>query len=109
MTLDSLVIATLAGVVGVIAVYFVFETWLLAWERRIPSPLVRTLYRAGADPHRLAAPGMAGEIALAERRCPSCPAIGSCREWLESGTRTGYGRFCPNAALVERLTERGAR
>jgi hypothetical protein len=97
--LESLVVVALAGVV-----FFVFENWLRVWEQRVPSPFARTLYRAGADPQRLAAPAAACEIALAEQSCPTCPAIGACRAWLESGSVTSTRSFCPNAALVERLT-----
>ena len=86
------------------ALYFLFETCMRAWEQRLPSPLTRTLYRAGADPHLLAAPAAAREIALAEQSCPTCTAIAACRQWLESGPLTGDRSFCPNAALVERLT-----
>ena len=105
---DSLLIAAAIAMV-VITGYVALETWLLAWEQRIPSPLVQMLYRAGAQPARLAAPEAAREIALAERSCRTCPAIGACREWLECGPQSGYRPFCPNAALVERLTVRGAR
>jgi uncharacterized protein DUF6455 len=108
-TLESVVIATLGGIVFLLAAYLVFETWLRAWEQRVPSPLARTLYRAGVDLRRLASPTIAREVALMEQRCPTCPAIGSCREWLESGSLTSYRSFCPNAVLVEQLTAPPAR
>jgi hypothetical protein len=69
----------------------------------IPSPFVRALYLAGAGTQRLACPEVARAIAFAERSCPGCAAAGTCQEWLESGAAQSYG-FCPNAALVERLT-----
>jgi hypothetical protein len=79
------------------------------WAQRIPSPLVQMLYRAGAEPSRLAIPAAAREVARAGRVCPNCPASGACHEWLESGAQSAYLMFCPNAALVERLTARSAR
>ena len=46
----------LGGIVFVVAAYCALETWLRAWEQQVPSPLVRTLYRIGANPERLAKP-----------------------------------------------------
>ena len=109
MNLEAVVLVLLGVLVLMLAAYFVLETWLLAWERCVPSPLVRTLYRAGADPLRLASRRAAAQIARAELRCATCPAAGACREWLESGTLDTYRSFCPNAALVERLTARRMR
>ena len=88
---------------------FGFLARLLAWEQRMPSPLVQMLYCAGVQVARLAESTAAREIALAERSCPTCPASGACSELLESGGQNSYRWFCPNAALVERLTVRGAR
>ena len=104
LTLESIATVALGGIGLLVAGYYVLETWLRAWEQQVPSPLVRTLYRAGADPERLVKIDASYEIALAERTCPACTATGACREWLESGSRTAYRSFCPNAALVERLT-----
>ncbi|HSA91276.1 MAG TPA: DUF6455 family protein [Burkholderiales bacterium] len=104
LTLESVVTVALGGLVFLVAAYYVLETWLRAWEQQLPSPLVRTLHRVGADPERLARPGARHLIALAERSCPACAATGACREWLESGSPTAYRSFCPNAALVEHLT-----
>jgi len=101
--LESLVLVAL-GAAFLLGAYFFFETWLRVWEQQEPSPLARTLCRTDADPERLALPHVAREIALAERRCPTCPATGACREWLECATPSGSRGFCPNAALVERLT-----
>jgi len=100
--LESLVIVALGGG-ALLGAFFLVETWFRVWEQRVPSPFFRTLYRTGADPRRLASPVLAREMALAEQRCPTCPAIGACREWLESGSLDSYRSFCPNAALVERL------
>lgn len=99
---ESLVLVVLGGAF-LLGAYFLFETWMRVWEQQEPSPLARTLYRARADPGRLALPRVAREVALAERRCPTCPAVGACREWLESECPTRHRSFCPNAALVERL------
>lgn len=104
LTLESVATVALGGVVLLVAVYYVLETWLRAWEQQVPSPFVRTLYRVGADPGRLARPGARHLIALAERSCPDCAATGACRQWLESGSPTASRSFCPNAALVEHLT-----
>jgi hypothetical protein len=104
LTLESVATVALGGMLLLVAAYYVLETWLRAWEQQVPSPLVRTLYRVGADPERLARPGARRMIALAERSCPACTATGACREWLESGSRTAYRSFCPNARLVEHLT-----
>jgi hypothetical protein len=103
--LESLVIVVLGGG-ALLGAFFVVETWFRVWEQRAPSPFFRTLYRAGADPQRLAQAGLAREMALAEQCCPTCAAIGACREWLESGSLETYRSFCPNAALVERLAAR---
>lgn len=102
--MDSIVAVALGGAVFLGAAYFALETWLRAWEQQVPSPLARTLYRVGADPERLAEPEARRAITNAERSCATCTATGACREWLESGSRTPYRSFCPNAALVERLT-----
>jgi hypothetical protein len=104
LTLESVATVALGGMVLLVAAYYVLETWLRAWEQQVPSPLVRTLYRVGADPERLARPEARRLIAAAERSCPACTATGACREWLESGSRTAYRSFCPNATLVEHLT-----
>lgn len=104
MSLESTLLVLLGTFVFLLAVWLVAETWFLAWERRLPSPLARALYAAGADPVRLATRRAAMQIARAEQRCTTCPATGACREWLESGPITQYRSFCPNAALVERLT-----
>ena len=100
---ESLVLVALGGAF-LLGAYFLFETWMRVWEQQEPSPLARTLCRTGADPERMALPYVAREVALAERRCPTCAAICACREWLESATPSGARGFCPNAALVERLT-----
>ena len=102
--LDPVVVMALGGIVFVVAAYCALETWLRAWEQQVPSPLVRMLYRIGANPERLAKPEVRRVIALAERICPACTATGACRESLESGSRMAYRSFCPNARLVERLT-----
>jgi hypothetical protein len=104
MTVESIATVALGGIALLIAACYVLETWLRAWEQQVPSPLVRTLYRVGADPERLVRTEASYEIALAERSCPTCAAVGACREWLESGSRTAYRSFCPNATLIERLT-----
>lgn len=104
MSIDATVVVVIGAVVSVLAAYLALETWLLAWQQRLPSPLARTLYAAGADPLRLATRRAARQIARAEQRCRTCSAAGACREWLESGTPTAYRSFCPNASLVERLT-----
>jgi hypothetical protein len=103
VTLESITTVALGGAVFFVAAYYALETWLRAWEQQVPSPLVRTLYRVGADPERLGEPEARRAIANAERSCATCAATGACREWLESGSRTGYRNFCPNAALVEHL------
>ena len=46
----------LGGIVFGVAAYWALETWLRPWEQQVPSPLVRTLYRIGANPERLAKP-----------------------------------------------------
>jgi Family of unknown function (DUF6455) len=104
LPLESIAAIALGGTVFFVAAYYVLETWLRAWEQQVPSPLVRTLYRVGVNSERLANPDGRQEITLAERSCPVCNATGACREWLESGSATAYRSFCPNAALVERLT-----
>jgi hypothetical protein len=104
VSLESIATIALGGTVFIVAAYYALETWLRAWEQQVPSPLARTLYRAGVDPERLAEAEATQEIALAERSCVTCTVTGSCREWLESGSPTTYRSFCPNAALVERLT-----
>lgn len=100
--LESLVLVAL-GAAFLLGAYFFCETWLRVWEQQEPSPLARTLWRTDADPELLALPHVARQIALAERRCPTCAAVSSCREWLESQSPTRHRSFCPNAALVERL------
>jgi hypothetical protein len=49
---------------------------------------------AGEDPRNLA---------LALRRCTLCPSVGTCHEWLSSGSREGLEQFCPNAAYLRKL------
>jgi hypothetical protein len=104
VTLESVAMVAIGGAVFLVVAYCALETWLRAWEQQVPSPLVRTLYRVGADPERLSEPEVRQAIANAERSCATCTTTGACREWLESGSRTAYRTFCPNAALVERLT-----
>src|SRR5512134_1141707 len=100
VTLESVAMVAIGGAVFLVVAYCALETWLRAWEQQVPSPLVRTLYRVGADPERLGEPEARRQIALAERSCPACTATGACREWLESGSRSADRSFCPNAALV---------
>jgi len=102
--LESIATVAPGVILFLIAGYFAYGTWMRASAQRVPSPLMRTLYRAGAGAERLALPEVRREVALAERSCPACPATASCREWLESGSSTAYRSFCPNAALIERLT-----
>jgi hypothetical protein len=102
--LESIATVAPGVILFLIAGYFAYGTWMRVSGQRVPSPLVRTLYRVGVNPERLANPDARQEIALAERSCPACSATGACREWLESGSNTAYRSFCPNAALVERLT-----
>jgi hypothetical protein len=102
--LESIATVAPGVILFLIAGYFAYGTWMRVSAQRVPSPLMRTLYRVGADPGRLAQPRTRREIALAERGCPDCAATGACREWLESGSSAAYRSFCPNAALVERLT-----
>ena len=35
--------------------------------------------------------------------CNGCTATRRCRHWLDSGSRTGYEAFCPNAETLKRL------
>jgi hypothetical protein len=84
MMLDAVLLVVVAGLVVVLAAYFVFETWFLAWERRLPSPLARALYRVGADPLRLAPPRAINSIgsrqnsepwtclSVSPTQCPIC-------------------------------------
>jgi hypothetical protein len=102
--LESIAAVAIGGAGFVVVAYCALETWLRAWEKQVPSPLVRTLYRVGIYPERLGEPEVRRAITNAERSCATCAATRACREWLESGTRTAYRSFCPNAALVERLT-----
>jgi hypothetical protein len=102
-------LVALGGTAVVVALYVALETWLRAWEQRLPSPLSQMLHREGADPQRLASESVSRELARAERSCLSCAAAAACREWLESGNVYGYRNFCPNAGLVERLTAERAR
>jgi hypothetical protein len=102
--LETMTLVALGGTAIAIALYVVLETWLRAWEQRVPSPLSQVLYREGADAQRLASVAVSRELARAERSCLSCAAAAGCREWLESGSLHGYRNFCPNAGLVERLT-----
>ena len=53
MTLESVAMVAIGGAVFLVVAYCALETWLRAWEQQVPSPLVRTLYRVGADPERL--------------------------------------------------------
>lgn len=74
--------------------------------RREPAPaeLGAMLARHGIDWGRLAAAGALNEFSRAVGRCASCCTRAECRAWLQSGSVQGYAAFCPNAALVERLT-----
>ena len=100
--LESVTLAILGGLVAMLAVVLAMENWLLAWEQRVPSPLVRLLRRVAVPPQRISSP----DVALAQKSCPECPSVASCRTWIASGRVHGYRDFCPNAALVERLAER---
>jgi len=100
--LESMTLAVLGGLVAMLAVVLAMENWLLAWEQRVPSPLVRPLRRVAVPPQRISSP----DVALAQKSCPECPSVASCRTWIASGRSHGYHDFCPNAALVEQLAER---
>ena len=104
MTVESIATVAIGIAVFVVAAYYALETWLRAWEQQVPSPLMRTLYRVGVYPERLGEPEVRRAIANAERSCAMCTATGACREWLESGSNAAYRTFCPNAALIERIT-----
>jgi len=101
---EPMVLIVLGSAILIVAAYLACETWLLVWEQRMPSPLVRTLLRAGAKPERLSDPQLARDVKHAELRCPVCPAIAACREWLAGGSGRAPHAFCPNAELVERVT-----
>jgi hypothetical protein len=70
----------------------------------MPSPLARTLQRAGVKPEVLRDAQLARDIKRAEHTCPVCPAIAACREWLAGGSGRALRSFCPHAGLVERVT-----
>jgi hypothetical protein len=63
----------------------------------------RVMHRVGLAPAQVAAEESRG-LAYALRRCTLCPSVDACHEWLDSGSREGLERFCPNASLIERLT-----
>lgn len=101
--LESMTLAILGGLVAMLAVVLAMENWLLAWEQRAPSPLVRLLWRVAVPSRRIHSP----DVALAQKSCPECRAVGRCHAWIDSGrTDASYRDFCPNAELVERLAER---
>lgn len=61
------------------------------------------LVRQGVSSERVWTAESARQLALAARRCASCGATKTCREWLDSGRREGYEQFCANASFIERL------
>lgn len=66
--------------------------------------LARMLERFGVDPDRAAAAHWE-EMVDADRRCAGCEALRICRPWLEDEAPVDEARsFCPNAALLSRLT-----
>ena len=103
---ESMTVVILGGLVVLLAAVLAMENWLRAWEQRVPSPLARLVERAGVEPQRLDSPRARRDVALAQQSCPQCAFVAPCRAWIESGRTQGYGDFCPNAALVERLAER---
>lgn len=83
---------------------FVYANWRRAMSDDNPLPIGEMMARqkVSADD----AVGLELELAYAVRRCAACPSPDTCREWLASGQRAGWEKFCPNAAFIGRLQER---
>lgn len=95
-------IAPVAIVLG-LSFYVLFVAVRRAWSDDRPLLLGLMLRRHGLDELTAASRGQAHELARAARRCFGCPVQRGCVEWLDSGRRTGYLEFCPNADFIERV------
>ena len=92
------------AIVVILALYVTVTVWQRALNDDHPLLLGRMLAHEGGP--RLANAATEGAelaFALAVRRCTYCPSQEQCSHWLDSGQKTGYAEFCPNAEFIEHL------
>lgn len=95
-------VAVLSGIILTLAV--VGAVVLTQWRglEGGPVPLYDMLRRQDPRAATMAVASGSRDFALAVRRCVACDAGTRCREWLDSGSRTGFEAFCRNAGYVSR-------
>lgn len=89
-------------ILGALLAVVAFVGWRRAWTMDAPLLLDEMLARRGVELPGGVSAGSAYEMAQAARRCAGCGARGACRNWLDSGARSGSEEFCPNYAFIER-------
>lgn len=78
---------------------------LVAAYPEAPRLLMRMLRQVGIDDERVGT-ALLREL---ERTCANCVERKACRHWLKAPTPAGdYRRFCPNAAVLEKLANEQA-
>jgi hypothetical protein len=103
-------IAVMGAVALVIGVggYLAFATLWRFRHEPAPGTLGALFARLGVDWARLASLMTVEQFATGLDRCRECSAKADCGRWLAAGNRDGYQRFCPNAAVVERISKAAA-
>ena len=107
--LGSITFMAASAIMVGLAGYLTFATLWRFLHEPAPGTLGTMLARAGVDWSHLASAASVEEFARGLNRCAECRAKAECAEWLASGRRDGYQRFCPNAAFVERVRKAAAR
>lgn len=100
----SLAIYAPVAIVVILALYVTVMMWQRVLREDHPLLLGRMLaHEGGPRLANAAAEGAELPFAIAVRRCMCCPSHRQCSEWLDSGKKTGYAEFCPNADFIQHL------
>ena len=100
----SLAIYAPVAIIVVLALYVTVMVWYRALSDEHPLLLGRMLaHEGGPRLSNAAAEGAALSFAIAVRRCTHCPSQEQCAAWLDSGRKSGFAEFCPNAEFIEHL------
>jgi hypothetical protein len=103
--LGSIAFMAFAAIIVGVAGYITFATLWRFRHEPAPGTLGALFARQGVDWARLASLMTVEQFATGLDRCRECGAKADCGRWLAAGNRDGYQRFCPNAAVVERISK----
>lgn len=100
----SLAIYAPVAIMVILALYVTVTLWQRALSDERPLLLGRMLaHEGGPRLANAAAEGAELPFAIAVRRCVYCPSQEKCSAWLDSGKKSGYAEFCPDADFIEHL------